>query len=106
MKISKKIFKLFQIWQKTITIFLLLISIRDLKATGINLPQSEWTKPEALQDDGYIDESKMPKDSKYTQLVILGNKILNETTYYVGPQAKDKKKRFAGIFFLVLVVTL
>ncbi|WP_252386724.1 hypothetical protein [Campylobacter jejuni] len=29
-------------------------------------------------------------------MVILGNKILNETIKYVGPQAKDPKKRFAG----------
>ena len=29
-------------------------------------------------------------------MVILGNKILNETSKYVGPQAKDPKKRFAG----------
>lgn len=70
--------------------------LQTKQATGINLPQNEWKKPEALQDDGYIDESKMPKDSKYAQLVILGNKILNETAYYVGPQAKDKNKRFAG----------
>lgn len=29
-------------------------------------------------------------------MVILGNKILNEISKYVGPQAKDPKKRFAG----------
>ncbi|MCE3037567.1 c-type cytochrome [Helicobacter sp. faydin-H20] len=66
------------------------------KATGINLPEVEWKLPEAMQEDGYIDESKMPKDSKYSEMVILGNKILNETSKYVGPQAKDPKKRFAG----------
>lgn len=49
-----------------------------------------------MNEDGTIDESKLPKNSKYGQMVILGNKILNETTYYAGPQAKDPKKRFAG----------
>lgn len=43
-----------------------------------------------------IDETKMPKNSEYSKMVILGNKILNETSKYVGPQAKDPKKRFAG----------
>ncbi|MFY0744905.1 c-type cytochrome [Campylobacter sp. LH-2024] len=65
-------------------------------ATGINLPKAKWVLPEALNEDGTIDESKMPKDSKYAQMVIFGNKILNETSKYTGPQAKDPKKRFAG----------
>lgn len=64
--------------------------------TGIDLPKMEWKLPEAMQEDGYIDESKMPKDSKYSEMVILGNKILNETSRYVGPQAKDPKMRYAG----------
>lgn len=33
----------------------------------------------------------MPKNSEYSKMVILGNKILNETIKYAGPQ-----KRFAG----------
>lgn len=63
--------------------------------TGINLPEAKWKLPEALNEDGTIDESKMPK-SKYSEMVILGNKVLNETSNYLGPQAKDKNKRFAG----------
>ncbi|CAM2771246.1 c-type cytochrome [Helicobacter burdigaliensis] len=69
---------------------------KDKKETGIKLEAVEWKAPAALNEDGTIDESKMPKNSKYSEMVILGNKILNETTWYVGPQAKDKNKRFAG----------
>ncbi|PAF47403.1 cytochrome C oxidase Cbb3 [Helicobacter sp. 12S02232-10] len=69
---------------------------KEKEATGIDLPVQEWKLPAAMQEDGYIDESKMPKGSKYTEMVILGNKILNETTKYIGPQAKDPKKRYAG----------
>lgn len=69
---------------------------KEKGATGINLPEAKWVLPEAMNEDGTIDESKLPKNSKYSQMVILGNKILNETTKYVGPQAKDPKKRFAG----------
>lgn len=65
-------------------------------ATGIDLPEQEWKLPAAMQEDGYIDESKMPKGSKYAEMVILGNKILNETSKYIGPTAKDPKKRYAG----------
>ncbi|TKX30960.1 c-type cytochrome [Campylobacter estrildidarum] len=65
-------------------------------ATGIDLPTAKWVLPKALNEDGTIDESKMPKNSKYAQMVIFGNKILNETSKYTGPQAKDPKKRFAG----------
>ncbi|RDU71594.1 cytochrome C oxidase Cbb3 [Helicobacter anseris] len=64
--------------------------------TGISLSEAKWTLPDALDTDGYVVEEKMPKNSKYSEMVILGNKILNETTKYVGPQAKDKSKRFAG----------
>lgn len=42
---------------------------------------------EALNEDGTIDETKMPKNSEYSKMVILGNKILNETIKYAGPQA-------------------
>ncbi|ECP7275457.1 c-type cytochrome [Campylobacter jejuni] len=65
-------------------------------ATGIDLPTAKWNLPKALNEDGTIDETKMPKNSEYSKMVILGNKILNETSKYVGPQAKDPKKRFAG----------
>ncbi|MBM0637033.1 c-type cytochrome [Campylobacter sp. VicNov18] len=65
-------------------------------ATGIDLPTAQWSLPKALNQDGTIDESKMPKNSEYSKMVILGNKIINETSKYVGPQAKDPKKRFTG----------
>lgn len=66
-------------------------------ATGIDLPTAKWNLPKELNEDGTIDETKMPKkNSEYGKMVILGNKILNETSKYVGPQAKDPKKRFAG----------
>ncbi|WP_267523202.1 c-type cytochrome [Campylobacter sp. MG1] len=65
-------------------------------ATGIDLKEAEWIVPATIGDDGYIDENKMPKGSKYAEAVILGNKILNETTYYIGPKAKDESKRYAG----------
>lgn len=35
---------------------------KEKKATGIDLPASEWKLPDALKEDGYIDEAKMPKD--------------------------------------------
>ena len=66
------------------------------KATGINVPVSKWKVPDAINEEGYIDESKMPKDSEYSKLVILGNKIINETAKYAGPQAKNPKDRYAG----------
>ncbi|PAF43473.1 cytochrome C oxidase Cbb3 [Helicobacter sp. 11S03491-1] len=69
---------------------------KEKGATGIDLPEQEWKLPPAMQEDGYVDESKMPKNSKYTEMVVLGNKILNETAKYIGPQAKDPKMRYAG----------
>ena len=91
---------------KKITFFLIALSCmvnaldvnisKEKAATGINLPLSKWVVPEALNEDGTLDESKLPKNSKYIEMVVLGNKILNNTTYYVGPKAKDPKKRFAG----------
>lgn len=69
---------------------------KQKEATGIDLPVQEWRLPAAMQEDGYIDESKMPQGSKYTEMVILGNKILNQTSRYIGPAAKDSKMRFAG----------
>ncbi|WP_370690952.1 c-type cytochrome [Helicobacter cappadocius] len=69
---------------------------KEKAATGIDLPVQEWKLPAAMQEDGYIDESKMPKNSKYTEMVVLGNKILNETSKYIGPTAKDPKMRYAG----------
>lgn len=64
--------------------------------TGIKPLEVDWFVPAAIDDDGYIDESKLPKDSKYVQAVIYGNKIMNETAYIIGPQAKDKNMRYAG----------
>lgn len=67
-------------------------------ATGFTKPTPEidWFVPEAMNDDGYLDPNKLPKGSKYIEMVLLGNKIMNETTYYIGPKAKDEKMRFAG----------
>ena len=65
-------------------------------ATGIEGETYEWTLPEAMQPSGYIDESKMPEGSRYSEMVILGNKIINETTRYIGPQAEDEAMRYAG----------
>lgn len=64
------------------------------KQTGIKLPVAEWKVPDTITD-GIVDESKMPK-SHYGEAVILGNKILNYTSKYIGPEAKDPKKRYAG----------
>lgn len=64
--------------------------------TGMQKQEVEWFVPESIGDDGYIDETKMPQGSKYAEAVILGNKIINETTYYIGPKAKDENKRYAG----------
>ncbi|MCW1671035.1 hypothetical protein OLR68_08990 [Campylobacter jejuni] len=76
-------------------------------ATGIDLPTAKWNLPKELNEDGTIDETKMPKNSEYSKMVILGNKILNETNKYVGPQAKDpKKKDLREIIFLVQAVIL
>ncbi|PAF53150.1 cytochrome C oxidase Cbb3 [Helicobacter sp. 13S00482-2] len=69
---------------------------KEKGAMGIELPTQEWKLPAAMQEDGYIDESKMPKNSKYTEMVVLGNKILNETSKYIGPTAKNPKMRYAG----------
>ncbi|EOI9809740.1 hypothetical protein ACMYKM_000634 [Campylobacter jejuni] len=75
-------------------------------ATGIDLPTAKWNLPKELNEDGTIDETKMPKNSEYSKMVILGNKILNETSKYVGPQAKDPKKDLREIIFLVQAVIL
>ncbi|PAF45849.1 c-type cytochrome [Helicobacter sp. 11S02629-2] len=70
--------------------------VKEKQATGINLPAAEWKVPDAInKDDGSIDASKLPK-SPYTEAVILGSKIMNETHNFIGPDAKDKSKRFAG----------
>lgn len=63
--------------------------------TGINLPAVEWSLPEAIDENGVIDESKMP-DSPYAKEVIYGSKILNDTHLYIGPSAKEEKDRYAG----------
>ncbi|MCW1864374.1 hypothetical protein OLQ14_07210 [Campylobacter jejuni] len=65
-------------------------------ATGIDLSTAKWNLPKALNEDGAIDKTKMPKNSEYSKMVILGNKILNETSKYVGSQAKDPKKKICG----------
>lgn len=66
------------------------------KETGIDLPEVEWRVPEAMQANGYINPDKMPQDSRYSEMVILGNMIINETTRYIGPQAEDESMRYAG----------
>ncbi len=68
---------------------------KQKKATGIDLPSSEWRLPDALKEDGYIDEAKMPKGSKYAEMVILGNKIVNETSRYVGPYDVSENNNFS-----------
>lgn len=72
-------------------------SVAKIKsATGQEIKVVPWVVPSAMDDDGYLDESKLPKGSKYIEAVILGNKIMNETSYYIGPKAKDESKRYAG----------
>ncbi|WP_095227855.1 c-type cytochrome [Helicobacter sp. 13S00401-1] len=71
-------------------------TMKEKQETGIKLPEAQWKVPDAInKDDGSIDASKLPK-SPYTDAVILGSKIMNETHLYIGPDAKDKSKRFAG----------
>lgn len=55
----------------------------------------EFKLPAAIDENGVIDESKLG-DSPYAKAVIYGSKLMNETTRYLGLQAKDEKKRFAG----------
>lgn len=64
------------------------------KQTGIHLQSAQWKVPNTIEN-GIIIEDKLP-NSPYTQAVILGNKILNYTTNYIGPQAKNPKNRYAG----------
>lgn len=55
----------------------------------------EFKLPAGIDENGIIDEAKLG-DSPYAKTVIFGSKLLNETSRYLGPQAKDEKKRFAG----------
>ncbi|MCW0185282.1 c-type cytochrome [Campylobacter lari] len=64
------------------------------KQTGIHLQSAQWKVPNTIENS-IIIEDKLP-NSPYTQAVILGNKILNYTTSYIGPQAKNPKNRYAG----------
>ncbi|PVX01735.1 hypothetical protein DDV89_10060, partial [Campylobacter jejuni] len=38
-------------------------------ATGIDLPTAKWNLPKELNEDGTIDETKMPKNSEYSKMV-------------------------------------
>lgn len=68
---------------------------KQKKQTGISLPAEKWRIPPALDEFGDLDPSKLP-DSPYGKEVLLGSKIMNETHKYLGPMAKDPKKRYAG----------
>lgn len=69
---------------------------KEKGATGISLPKAQWKLPAAITEDGTIDPSKLPADSIYVKQVILGSEILNKTHLYIGPNAKDETKRYAG----------
>ncbi|MBP3224687.1 MAG: c-type cytochrome [Campylobacter sp.] len=64
-------------------------------ATGIDLPKAQWKLPNGLNEDGTIDESKLP-DSPYIKMVVLGSKIITQSHNYIGPNAKNEDMRLAG----------
>ncbi|CAD7286524.1 c-type cytochrome [Campylobacter suis] len=55
----------------------------------------EFKLPNGIDENGVIDE-KILGDSPFAKTVIFGSKLVNETSRYLGPNAKDEKKRFAG----------
>lgn len=71
-------------------------------ATGIDLPTAKWNLPKALNEDGTIDETKMPKNSEYSKMVILGMKQANMWVH----RPKILKKDLREIIFLVQAVML
>ena len=54
--------------------------------TGVNLPKSKWVIP---------DEKTIP-NNVYGDAIRYGQKLVNETYLYIGPQAKDPKMHYAG----------
>lgn len=68
---------------------------KQKKQTGSNLPVAEWKLPPALDELGVLDESKLP-DSPYGDMVKYGYKLISQTHNYIGPNAKDEAKRYAG----------
>lgn len=68
---------------------------KQKKETGIKLPVSTWKIPAAMDEYGNLDVKKLP-DSPYGKAVELGWKIATQTHNYIGPNAKDPKKRYAG----------
>ena len=65
------------------------------KAVPYEQKTQEFRLPVGIDENGVIDEAKLG-DSPYAKTVIYGAKLVNETTRYLGPQAKDEKMRFAG----------
>lgn len=65
------------------------------KAVPYEQKTQEFRLPVGIDENGVIDEAKLG-DSPYAKTVIYGAKLINETTRYLGPQAKDEKMRFAG----------
>ncbi|CZE49240.1 c-type cytochrome [Campylobacter geochelonis] len=63
--------------------------------TGINLPTQEWKFPDGIDEIGALDISKLP-DSPYAKAVIYGYQLITQTHNYIGPNAKDSKKAYAG----------
>lgn len=55
----------------------------------------EFRLPAGIDENGVIDE-KILGDSPFAKSVIYGSKLVRETSRYLGPQAQDEKKRFAG----------
>lgn len=54
--------------------------------TGVNLPKAKWIVP---------DEKTIP-NNVYGDAIRYGQKLINETYLYIGPQAKDAKMHYAG----------
>lgn len=63
--------------------------------TGINLDAVEWKLPDAISEDGILDETKLP-NSPYGDAVKYGYKLVTQSHNYIGPNAKDEKMRYAG----------
>ncbi len=54
--------------------------------TGVNLPVSKWVVP---------DEKTIP-NNVYGNSIRYGQKLINETYLYIGPNVKDESMRYAG----------
>lgn len=69
---------------------------KEKGATGIKIDLFDWNIPDALNEDGTIDKTKLPKNSKYIEQLLLGSNIINKTHMYIGPNAQDKNKKYTG----------